>query len=104
MDQYEYIKTLLNEFKNYKYIILTLFLKNEEILKQRVLAETRDSGFRDFDESIKFNKRLGEELKFLNEYKIDNTNQSSEETANQIKDLLSDKKSPTMLTSPSNLS
>ncbi len=82
------IEKVLSEFKNDKYIVITLFLTNEEELKKRVLMESRDSGFRDFEQSIKFNKRLREELKFTNEYKIDNTNQSPEEIANQIKDLL----------------
>lgn len=83
------IKRVLNELKDEKYIVITLILTDEETLKQRVLTESRDSGFRDFEESIKFNRRLREDLKFPNEYKIDNTNQSPEETANQIKDLLS---------------
>lgn len=83
------IKKLLNELKNYKYIVITLFLTNEEVLKQRVLTESRDSGFKDYEEAIKFNKRLREKLKYPNEHKIDNTSQSPEETATQIKDLLS---------------
>ena len=82
------IDKVLNEFKDSKYIIITLFLTNEEMLKQRVLTESRDSGFRNFEESIKFNKRLREELKYPNEHKIDNTNQTPEETANYIKTLL----------------
>ncbi len=83
------IKKLLNELKNYKYIVITLYLTNEDTLKQRVLTESRDSGFRDFEQSIKFNRGLREDLKFPNEYKIDNTNQNPEETASQIRDLVS---------------
>lgn len=80
---------IFNEFKDDNYLVITLFLTDNEVLKQRVLEETRDSGFRDFEESIKFNKKLREELKLPNEYKIDNTNQNPEETANQIIGLLS---------------
>ncbi len=83
------IEKLLDEFKDDKYIIITLFLTDEDILKQRVLTESRDSGFRDFEQSIQFNKKLNEELKFPNEHKIDNTNQTSEETVDQIIGLLS---------------
>lgn len=82
------IERILSEFKDYKNIVITLYLNNNEVLKQRVLDESRDSGFRDFEESIKFNKRLREELKYPNEHKINNTYQTSEETASYIKTLL----------------
>lgn len=83
------IEKILNEFKDDKYIVITLFLTENEVLKQRVLTDSRDSGFRDFEQSIQFNKKLKEELKFPNEHKIDNTHQTPEETVNQIIDLLS---------------
>ncbi len=82
------IGRILNEFKDYKNIVTTLVLNDDEVLKQRVLTESRDSGFRDFEESIKFNKKLRDELTFPNEHKIDNTSQTPEETANQIIDIL----------------
>lgn len=82
------IDKILNEFKDDKYIVITLFLTDDEILKQRVLTESRDSGFRDFEQSIQFNERL-KELKLPNEQKIDNTHKTPEETANQIIGFLS---------------
>ena len=81
------IEKILDEFKNDKYIVITLFLTDEDILKQRVLTESRDSGFRDFEQSIQFNKRVKGDLKFPNEHKIDNTNQTPEETVDQILEL-----------------
>jgi len=78
------IDKILQELKDYKNIIFTLYLTDDEILKQRVLTESRDSGFRDYDRSIEFNKKLRDELHLPNEHKIDNTNKSPEETANQI--------------------
>lgn len=83
------VEKMLNEFKNNRYKIITLIVANDKVLQERVLTESRDSGFRDFEESIKFNRRLREKLTFPNEHKIDNTNQSPEETASYIKDLLS---------------
>lgn len=83
------IEKILNEFKNDKFIVITLFLTDEKALKQRVLTKSRDSGFRDFEQSIQFNKRLREDLKFPNEQKIDNTNKTPEETANQITEIVS---------------
>lgn len=85
----EDIEKILNEYKEDKYIVITLFLTDDEVLKNRVLTESRDSGFRDFEKSIQFNKRLREKLKFSNERKIDNTNKTPEETVNQILEMLS---------------
>ena len=82
------IEKILNELKNNKSIIITLYLNDDEVLKRRVLTESRDSGFRDFEESIRFNKKLRDEFHFSNEHKIDNTNQATEETVNQVVDIL----------------
>ncbi|MEO6508971.1 MAG: AAA family ATPase [Patescibacteria group bacterium] len=79
---------VLREFEN-RSIVITLYLNDDKLLKQRVLTESRDSGFRDFEESIQFNTRLRDQLKYLNERKIDNTNQTPEETADQVMRLLS---------------
>jgi len=82
------IERVLSEFKEDQFIVITLFLTDDDVLKQRVLTEARDSGFRDFERSIKFNKMLKEELKFSHEHKIDNTNQTPKETINQIASMI----------------
>lgn len=84
----ENIKRILEELKDYKNLVITLYLSDDRVLKQRVLTESRDSGFRDFEQSIKFNKKLREELSFSNEHKIDNTNQTPEETVDQVMAIL----------------
>jgi len=85
----ENVEQIINEeLKDYKSIVITLTLKNDEVLKSRVLNETRDSGFRDYEESIKFNTKLKDELSFPNEYKIDNTNQTPEESVKEIESIL----------------
>lgn len=82
------IERVLQELQGHKGIVITLYLTDDEVLKQRVLTESRDSGFRDFEKSIEFNKKLRDALHFPNEHKINNTNQSPEETVNQIVDLI----------------
>lgn len=82
------ISKVFGELQNYKNIVITFYLNNDEVLKQRVLTESRDSGFRDFKQSIQFNRKLKDELHFPNEHKIDNTNQNPEETASQILEIL----------------
>ena len=78
------IESILMELKGYENIIITLYLMNDYVLKQRVLTETRDSGFRNFEESIELNKKLKDQLNYPNEHKIDNADQTPEETLNQI--------------------
>lgn len=85
----EDMKRILTEFKDDKYIVITLFLTDNEELKKRVLTESRDSGFRDFKQSIKFNKKLREGLRFPNEHKIDNTSRNPVGVISRIKNLLS---------------
>lgn len=79
---------IISEFEGYKNLVITLYLTDDEVLKRRVLTESRDSGFRDFEKSIEFNKRLRDELSFPNEQKIDSTNQTPEETTSQIVEIV----------------
>lgn len=80
---------IMNEFKDIKHLTITLYISDDDVLKERILTESRDSGFRDFEESIKFNSRLRDELHFPNEQKIDNTKQTPTETINQILEFIS---------------
>ncbi len=77
-------KELLGELKDFKTVVFTLYVTDDAVLKQRVLTETRDSGFRDHKTSIENNKKYGAVFDFPNEHKIDSTNQTPEETVNQI--------------------
>jgi adenylate kinase family enzyme len=84
------IGEILEKLKDYNNIVFTLYVTDDDVLKQRVLTETRDSGFRDFEQSITFNKRLRDELQFPNEHKINNTTQVPEETVNQILNIVAE--------------
>jgi adenylate kinase family enzyme len=78
------IVRILSELKEYKNMVITLYVTDDEVLKQRVLNPSRDSGFRDYEKSIQLNKELKDELHFSNEYKIDNTHPNPQDTVNQI--------------------
>ena len=84
----EGISSILDNLGDYKNIVISLYLNDDEVLKQRVMTETRDSGFRDYAQSIELNKRIRDVLHYPNEHKIDNTHQIPEETANQVMDIL----------------
>lgn len=61
-------------FSETEYIIFTLVVSDDAILKKRVLNETRDSGYKDFEKAIEWNRREIDRPTLQNEIKIDNTN------------------------------
>lgn len=77
------IAKLENDFKNYRYLIITLVLTDDGVLKERVLSE-RSSNWKEVDKSIYTNNRLKTHYKWEHEIKIDTTNQTPEVTVNQI--------------------
>jgi broad-specificity NMP kinase len=78
------IKELHTVFQKENYILLTLIVNDNEILKSRVLNETRSSGYRDFKSAIKINKEILNRELLPNEIRIDTTNQSLEEVVKII--------------------
>ena len=50
------ILELHSYFKNKKYILFTLTINNEKMLKSRVMDKTRSSEYRDYETSLKINK------------------------------------------------
>lgn len=75
-------------FKDNKYIVLSLFVNTDEELKKRVLDSTRDSGFRNHEESLKWNKNLQQRELQANEFRIDNSHNNPEQTVQEIMELL----------------
>ena len=75
---------LITKAKIKKYLLVTLTIDSDEELQRRVLTESRDSGFRDFKESLNMNKIL-KQLKLLkNELKIDNSHNDPSITVRKI--------------------
>jgi len=67
-----------------RYLLVTLTIDRDEELKRRVLTESRDSGFRDFEESLKMNKILKQSKLLKNEVKIDNSHNDPSITVRKI--------------------
>jgi chloramphenicol 3-O-phosphotransferase len=78
------IKDLAEELNNYSYKIVTLIVSDNEVLKKRVLDETRDSGYRNYERAIEWNTHLMAEKSLENEIKIDNTYRLVRETVFEI--------------------
>lgn len=75
-------------FESEDYIIVTLVLYDEKELSSRVLDPTRDIGFRDVEKALEWNHGILERPAVKNEYKLDNTINSPEETVQEIIDLI----------------
>ena len=81
------VATLAKTFKEKNYIIVSLIITDDEELKRRVLGE-RDSGFKNVEAAVEWNKTLRSMPPVPNEYKIDNTRNDPVKTAKEISELL----------------
>ncbi|OBR65883.1 hypothetical protein A7K91_18080 [Paenibacillus oryzae] len=70
-------------FKGYRYIILTLYSDNDDIIKQRVLTRDNGNEYKDWETSVAMNALIKSREKLPNEYRIENSGQHPE-TALQL--------------------
>jgi len=78
------VEQIPKKFSRYNYIIISLIIKEDKELKNRVLGE-RDSGYKDFKTAIDCNKKIIERKNLKNEFKVDNTHRNPNKT---VKDIL----------------
>ena len=52
------VQTIPEVFAGYSYRLITLWMDNEELLKSRVLEESRSSGYRNWQESLEINRTI----------------------------------------------
>ena len=83
------IQQIPNIFATEDYLIVTLILYDDDELRARVLNPTRDSGFRDVERALAWNHAVIERPAVKNEYKLDNTVNSPEDTVREIIELIS---------------
>jgi len=72
----------------FKYLIVTLTVSDDALLKQRVLEPTRDSGFRNFERAIEWNAVLKTRELYRNELRLDNTKMTVTETADRVLEIV----------------
>jgi adenylate kinase family enzyme len=75
-------------FQEYKYIIITLFSENDEVIKNRILTRDNGNDFRDWQCSFNQNKKIINRKALPNEYRIRSDNQSVIQIADKIVELL----------------
>ena len=72
----------------FKYLIITLIVNDDEILKERVLEPTRDSGFRNFKRAIEYNAVLKSRELYRNEVRLNNTKMTVNETVDRVLEII----------------
>lgn len=75
-------------FNEYSYIIITLFLENNDIIKGRILNRNNGNNFKDYEQAILVNTVIKSRNLLLNEYKIRSDNQLINDIVNQILDII----------------
>ena len=81
------VVALAETFKEKDCIIVSLIIADDKELKKRILGE-RDSGFKNVEEAIVWNKNLKSRPALSNEYKVDNTHNNPAKTVKEILELL----------------
>ncbi len=74
--QDERILELDNHFENYNYALFTLTVSDDELLKSRILNESRSSGYRDWEAGLEINKKILARKLLPHEVRIDTANKS----------------------------
>jgi len=75
-------------FHNHSYIIFTLYSKNNDIIKERILKRDNTNTYKDFDQAIKMNNTIKQRPTLPNEYRIRTDNHPADEVTNQVLQLL----------------
>lgn len=65
-------------------VIFTLVVRDDQVLRSRVLDPQRDSGFRDVARALAWNRSVIERAPVEHEFKIDNTTPRPDETVATI--------------------
>lgn len=81
------VVSLAGTFKGKKCAIITLIISDDAELKKRVLGE-RDSGFKDVEAALEWNRRLKSRPALANEYMVDNTRNDPVKTIQEILEIL----------------
>jgi tRNA uridine 5-carbamoylmethylation protein Kti12 len=79
---------LSQAFETDDFLIVTLVVKDDAVLRARVLDPTRDSGWRNVEGALAWNRAVLERPAVRNEFKLDNTSLTPEETAREIMNLI----------------
>lgn len=82
------IQKLHEYFTEANYLLITLYVDDEDVLKSRVINERRPSGYRDWKKAIKLNQIAGDRELLPKEIRINTTKRSEADVAKEILELV----------------
>ncbi len=82
------IQTVPEVFAGYSYRLITLWVDNDELLKSRVLEESRSNGYRNWQESLEINRRILARELMPNEVRFDSETLSVDQLVAQVLETL----------------
>ena len=82
-------------FKEYNYVIITLYSENDDVIKERILTRNSGNDFRNWEESIKINQLIMNRKTLPNEYRIRSDNQNPNQIGDIIIEILNEHKQNT---------
>jgi predicted ABC-type ATPase len=82
------IQTVPEVFAGYSYRLITLWVDNDELLKSRVLEESRSSGYRDWQKSLEINRRILARGLIPNEVRLDSEQLSVDQLVARVLETL----------------
>lgn len=78
------ILNLHKNFRKYSYTLITLTVSDNDILRSRVMNETRSSAYRNYNEAISINQSILDRPLLPNEIRIDTTKKSVRKLVNEV--------------------
>ena len=82
------VQQLPEVLANYNFIIITLVISDDAVMRARVLNPERDSGFRDVEAALAWNRTLLDRPAVANEHKLDTTTLSIAESVDAVLHLI----------------
>lgn len=84
------VQRLAVEFEGYAYILVSLWMDDEEALKSRVLDASRSSGYRDWQAAVTLNKDIVSRPLMRNEVRFNSAQNSVEQLVAEVGKLLAE--------------
>lgn len=78
------VQTIPEVFAGFSYRLVTLWMDNDELLKSRLLEESRSSGYRNWQESLEINRTILARDLMLNEVRFNSTDLSVDQLVTQV--------------------
>ena len=78
------IRQIPRRFSRYHYILVTLWVADDQALKARILDESRSSGYRDWQEALQLNRAIRARKLMKHEVRLNSNQHTVEELVEEV--------------------